>query len=150
MMAIKKDCHMIDELYKLNPDVDLLIEAMKQNKYVLEYKRNLLLRLDTESAMKLVSQIGYSLKYLSLEQRNDKEIVLKAVKDYGPSLLFASIQLQDDRDLVIESIKSNTRCGTSEQVHVSFFLNDMEIVWLKMKYFDCIRNLPKDLNFNFK
>jgi CxxC motif-containing protein len=102
---------------------------------------------DKEVVLEAVKQNGYSLEYASEELKNNKEVVLEAVKQNGYSLHYASEELKNNKEVVLEAIKQNgnSLCYASEELK-----NNKEVVWISNGYFKLIKSIKTfDLNFKF-
>jgi general stress protein YciG len=102
---------------------------------------------DKEVLLEAVKQNGYSLQYASEELKNDKEFILEAAQQNGNSLKYASKEFKNDKEVVLEAVKQYRR---SLQYASEELQNDKEVVWLSKGYFKLIKSIKTfDLNFKF-
>jgi hypothetical protein len=136
----------------LKEDREFMLEAIKSNKYTVEYAhytflddRSFILdamrgsdgfafrygseetRSDPAMALLAVQTYEWALSYASMELRDDRKIVLEAVKFFGMALQFASERLRDDREVVLTALKSD---GWALPYVSDALRNDTEIVSL--------------------
>jgi len=107
----------------LKNDKDIVLEAIKNNGYSLEYASDRL-KNDREIVLEAIKTDFWALKYASDTLKNDKEIVLEAIKN-GNSLQYASNTLKNDKEIVLEAIKNN---GYFLEYASDTLKNDREIV----------------------
>jgi len=84
---------------------------------------------DREYALKLVSDDGRQLEYLSEEFKNDKEIVLAALNNDATALEFVGDELLEDEDIVsvtAKEVSSDETDDEEEQVEQRKYLYNIE------------------------
>jgi hypothetical protein len=91
-----------------------------------------------EIELMAVSGSGEMLKRMPKEFRNDIEIVSNAIKNNPKSLKHASNDLKDNKSLVIECVKKNPYSFIFASSNLK---NDIEIHWIKKRYFKLIREV---------
>ena len=80
---------------ELRNNKEVVLEAVKQNGYALEYASKKL-RADKEFILALMAlrQSGWALEYTSAALKADKEVVMAAVQKRGRALQYASVALK--------------------------------------------------------
>ena len=104
--AIKQNPYVLRYVSKDKNIKDLCYEAVKQNGAALEYAPEELQN-DKYLVLEAIKQNGYAFKYASTELQNDKKFVLNAVKIHGNALKYASEELKNDKEVVLEAIKKD-------------------------------------------
>ena len=90
---------------ELKKDRDIVLAAVKQHGYALQYAD--LLRKDREIVMAAVKNFGRALRFADPELKKDSGIVLAAVKSNAQALAYASEELKKDRDIVMAAVKQH-------------------------------------------
>jgi hypothetical protein len=128
---------------ELQNDKDVVLAAVKNDGFNLEYVSDKEFLNDKEVVLESVKSSGSSLQFASTELQNDKEVVLEAVKNFGPSLQFASKELQKDKEVVLMSAK-NAVHGLVYADRELFKDKDVFLAGMKIRACD-IRDATKEL-----
>jgi len=104
---------------KLRNDRDVVVTAVKQHVYALQYAGAKLKR-DRNFMLEVVKNNGLALAHASKKFRADREVVLVAVKQEEWAFRFASDELKDDFHFLLQALKTNNRVWLSIKDDVRF------------------------------
>ena len=128
LQAIKQDKYVLEYVSnELKNNEEVVLKAIKRNGLALQYaSKNL--KNNKKIVSEAVQQNGISLYYTSIHLRNDKEIVLHAVKQNGYALHYASIYLQNDKDIVHHAVKQNKHALKYASIELQNSIDFIEIL----------------------
>ena len=91
---------------KLKVDKEVILAAVKQNGYALQYADEKL-KANKEVILAAVKQDGNTLQYADKKLKANKEVVLAAVKQSGGALQYADEKLKADKKFILAAVKEN-------------------------------------------
>ena len=170
---VKKDGYQLEKLSKFQKDPEIVLEAVKQVGYALQYATNDL-RDNFQIVFEAVKQNGYSLEYASdnlkkneilileamsqnryllsatrnRENLKNLEFVKEAMKYNLDTYYYLEKEMRSKKEIVLVGLKNNM-CSFEL---VPFYLkSDKEIIWMLKKYYKQIKEISTfNLNFRFR
>jgi len=109
MMGKIKDkggMYLAGALGDLNDDLEVVMEAVKNNGLALEHAHENLKTMKTV-VMEAVKNNGLALEHASSTMQDNPEVVRAAVQNNGLALRYASLKVQDHLDVVMDAIRQN-------------------------------------------
>ncbi len=91
---------------KLKVDKEVILAAVKQNGYALQYADEKL-KADKKFILAAVKQNGKALEYTDEKLKADKKIVLLVVKQNGRTLEYADEKLKANKEVVLAAVKQD-------------------------------------------